>query len=374
MLILNGDVYTEKFIFEKRNIRIKNGKIESITREKPEPENGEEIVDATGKKIIPGLTDIHFHGCAGYDFCDATQEAISVIARYERQVGVTNICPATMTISRQRLLNICKIAAQHKAEGEEAELVGINLEGPFISPKRTGAQNPAFVHKPDTQMLSGLAKASGNLVRLVTIAPEEEGAMECIRKMNKKVHFSVGHTMADCETAEKAFEAGADHVTHLYNAMPGLTHRAPGVVGAAADDEKVMAELICDGIHIHPSAVRAAFRMFGPQRVILISDSTRACGMPDGEYELGGIPVYKKGRSVRQADGTLAGSATNVFECMKIAMQMGISQENAVRAATWNPARSIGIEDHLGSIVPGKLARMIILDDNWEIVRVIMEG
>lgn len=371
MLIINGSVYTEKFRFEKKNIRVDDGKIISVMQDVPTAQPGEEVIDAAGMKVIPGLADIHFHGCAGYDFCDASEEAITRMAQYEKSVGVTNICPATMTLSGQRLTEICKAAAAHISGEDEADLIGINLEGPFISPDRVGAQNPEYVKRPDAEMLQRLIDASGQLVRLVTIAPEVPGAMECIHSMSQKVHFSVGHTMADCEEAAAAFAEGADHVTHLYNAMPGLSHRNPGVVGAAADGHRVMAELICDGIHIHPVAVRAAFTLFGPERMILISDSTRACGMPDGAYELGGIPVYKKDGAVRQTDGTLAGSAVNVYDCLRNVIRMGIPEEVAVRAATYNPLSSIGMLRDRGTIEPGKKAQLLLVDTSYELKKII---
>jgi len=311
MIIVNGNVFTKEFIFENKNIRIEDGVITEVTSEDIIPGEGEEVIDAKGKKVIPGLTDIHFHGCVGYDFCDGSEEGISAMAKFQLSKGVTSICPATMTLGRGRLIDICTVAANHVNKEDEADLYGINLEGPFISPDKCGAQNPMYVHNASEDFLQDLIDASGGLTKLVTIAPEEDGAIECIDNMKDKIVFSVGHTCANVDDAKAAFDAGAKHVTHLFNAMPSFTHRAPGVIGAAVDDEKVMAEIICDGIHIHPSAVRTAFKMFGEDRMILISDSTRACGMEDGEYELGGLPVFLKEGAVRLKNGTLAGSATN---------------------------------------------------------------
>lgn len=374
MIIANGEVYTEDFRFENKNLRIRNGIYEDITDEVLIPDDGEEIYDATGLRVIPGLTDIHFHGCMGSDLCDGTEKALSVIARYERSVGVMNICPATMTLPVQRLNDICRTAAAFRDKqdaSDEAKLIGINLEGPFISPARAGAQDPAHVIKPDAGMLSSLMDASDGLARLVTIAPEEEGALECIRSLEDRIHFSVGHTAASYDEASAGFDAGADHVTHLYNAMPPFTHRAPGVIGAASEREGVMAELICDGIHVHASAVKAAFRLLGADRIVLISDSMRACGMPDGESELGGIPVIKKGREARQKDGTLAGSVTNLYDCMTEAVRMGVPPEDAIRAATYNPVRSIGLHESLGLIKKGRTAQALLIDPDWRLLKII---
>jgi len=372
MLIVNGTIFTKDFVFEQKNMRIQDGVITELTdRPISQVESGEQVVDASGLKIIPGLTDIHFHGCVGYDFCDGTDEAISAMAKYQLQSGVTNICPATMTLPLERLEKICTAAYEHKSEGDEAVLCGINLEGPFISPNKVGAQNPEYVHKPDVEFLEKLIAVSGGLTKLVTIAPEVDGALKLIRDLKDKIRFSIGHTTATYEEADAAYKAGAAHATHLFNAMPAFTHRMPGVVGAAADNGHVMVELICDGIHVHPSAIRTAFKIFGADRMILISDSTRACGMPDGEYELGGLPVFKKDHAVRLDDGTLAGSATNLFECMINVIKMGVPEEQAVRAATCNPAKAIGIDSSCGSIEVGKQARLVLVNEAYEIVKVV---
>lgn len=373
MLIKDGLVYTNKFIFEKKDIRIKDGWITDLQDEYDvsQLEMSELIYDASGTYIIPGLTDMHFHGCAGYDFCDGTKEAISNIAKFQLSKGVTNICPATMTLPKQRLLNICETASNYKSKPDEADLVGIHLEGPFISPNQCGAQNPNFVQKVDADMIQELISASGGLTKIMTLAPEVEDALACIEKLKGKIQFSIGHTCAGYTKAKQAFDAGARHVTHLFNAMPPLTHREPGVIGAAAEAAEVMAEIICDGIHIHPSVIRTAFRMFGDDRIILISDSTRACGMPDGEYELGGLPVFLKEGAVRLEDGTLAGSGTNLFDCMVHAIRMGIPKESAIRAATYNPAKAIGILADYGTIEIGKKARLVVMNRDYVCVNVI---
>ncbi|MCR5837763.1 MAG: N-acetylglucosamine-6-phosphate deacetylase [Lachnospiraceae bacterium] len=390
MIIKNGLVFTKDFKFENLDIKIEDGIIKEVVpcgsiaeaRGTKEAENvaktesavlaeNDEVIDAKGLMVIPGLTDIHFHGSVGYDFCDGSDEAITAMAKYERSIGVTNICPATMTLSRERITKICEVAANHiKTEGE-ADFVGINLEGPFISPSKCGAQNPEFVQKADAEMIEDLLKVSNGLTKLITIAPEEEGAVDVIDKLSDKITFSVGHTCATYKDAKAAFDAGAKHVTHLFNAMPAFTHREPGVIGAAVDDEKVMAEMICDGIHIHPTSIRTAFKMFGDDRIILISDSTRACGMPDGEYELGGLPVFLKDGAVRLKDGTLAGSGTNLFTCMVNVINFGIPKESAIKAATFNPAKAIGILDNYGTIEVGKKANIVLVNDKFELERVL---
>lgn len=362
MIIRNASVYTQEGKFEKKEIYIKDT---LFTDQAAEVEDGQ-VIDASGCVAIPGLTDIHFHGCMGYDFCDGTREAIDAMAVYEASVGVTNIVPASMTLSEEELLGICKAAKAYKEEGiqdKKAHFWGINMEGPFVSTAKKGAQNGAYIHKPDLEMFDRLQRASGNCVKLLDIAPEEEGAMELIDQRHDQVVISLAHTCADYDIAREAFRRGADHVTHLYNAMNPYTHRAPGLIGAAADEEKVQVELICDGVHIHPAAVRTTFKIFGDDRIILISDSMRATGLEDGDYTLGGQDVKVTGNLATLKDGTIAGSVTNLIDCMRTAvLKMGIPLESAVKCAAVNPAKCVGIYDSCGSITPGKYADVILLD------------
>ena len=334
-----------------------------------------QIYDASGCYVIPGLTDLHFHGCKGHDFSDADPEGLQVMAEYELSRGVTQICPAGMTLLEEQLTKVCQVAAAHKeADKPGAALCGINLEGPFLSMAKKGAQNGDWLHTPDVAMLHRLIAASYGLVKLVSLAPEEPGAMEFIEAVESEVTVSLAHTTADYDTAMEAFRLGARQVTHLFNAMPPFSHRAPGVVGAALDTPLCNVELICDGVHIHPAVVRAVFKMFGAKRVILISDTMRAAGMPDGSYTLGGQDVTVKGKHATLADGTLAGSVTDLMSCMKTAVSFGIPLADAVRAAAVNPAKAIGIFSRAGSLEPGKRANVVILDEKLEVKDVFFRG
>ena len=331
--------------------------------------------DASGCYIIPGLTDLHFHGCMGRDFSDADPEGLEIMARYELSRGVTQICPAGMTLLEEQLTRVCQVAADHRdANKPGAELCGVNLEGPFLSRAKKGAQNGDWLHAPDVAMLRRLMAASRGLVKLVSVAPEEPGAMEFIEAVEGEVTVSLAHTTADYDTAMEAFRLGARQVTHLFNAMPPFTHRSPGVVGAALDTPLCNVELICDGVHIHPAVVRAVFKMFGPKRVILISDTMRAAGMSDGDYTLGGQAVTVKGKLATLADGTIAGSVTDLMNCMRTAVSFGIPLEDAVTAAAVNPARAIGIFSRMGSLEPGKRANVVVLDQNLELKDVFFRG
>lgn len=338
------------------------------------PQSGDSrVLDATDCYVIPGLVDLHFHGCRGEDFSDATPDGLQVMADYELSRGVTYICPAGMTLGEDQLMRICRNAAEHRKHAAHgAELVGIHLEGPFLSEAKKGAQNGAYLHAPDAAMLHRLQEAAGGLVKLVTLAPELPGSLEFIHAA-EGITVSIGHTTADYETACMAMDAGARHVTHLYNAMPPFTHRAPGVIGAAFDRPDTRVELICDGVHIHPSVVRATFRLFGAERVILISDSLRAAGMPDGQYTLGGQDIIVKGNRGTLMDGvTLAGSVTDLMGCLRQAVQFGIPVADAVRAASYNPAQVLGILDRAGSLEVGKEASLVLLNREDLSVRAIL--
>ncbi|HJB56369.1 MAG TPA: N-acetylglucosamine-6-phosphate deacetylase [Candidatus Flavonifractor intestinipullorum] len=331
-------------------------------------------VDLSGCYVIPGLTDLHFHGARGHDFSDGDAEGLQIMADYELSRGVTQICPAGMTLLEEQLIKVCRNAAQHRRTSRHGALLcGVNLEGPFLSYAKKGAQNGDWLHAPDVAMLRRLEEASEGLVKLVSIAPEEPGALEFIKEVADEVVVSIAHTTADYDTSSAALAAGARQVTHLFNAMPPFSHRAPGVVGAAFDSE-CKVELICDGVHIHPSVVRAVFQLFGARRVILISDTMRAAGMPDGDYTLGGQAVQVKGKYATLEDGTLAGSVTDLMSCMKTAVSFGIPLEDAVLAAAVNPAQAIGIYSRVGSIEPGKLANLAVLDEHLELKAVMCLG
>ena len=372
MRIRNANIYTEEHRFVRGDAAVENGRFVSCTGD---PAGEEAVVDAEGMYLIPGLVDIHFHGCKGADMCDGTKEALDVITSYEASVGVTSVCPATMTIPKDELLEVMKNAGSYEYSGG-SHLVGINMEGPFISPAKKGAQAAENIMHCDYEYFSQLQKAANGLIKLVDIAPEEPGAMEFIDRAKGEVVISLAHTASDYDTAREAIERGASHATHLYNAMPPLNHREPGVIGAVRDSEKCHPELICDGVHIHPSVIRATFAMFGADRMILISDSMRATGMPDGQYTLGGLDVKVVGNhATLVSDGALAGSVTNLADCLRtVVKKMEIPLETAIACATINPAKSLGIEDTYGSIAPGKKANIVLLDENLELKMVIKDG
>jgi N-acetylglucosamine-6-phosphate deacetylase len=370
MKITNIKIYGEDHIFHDGELHISDGRFVNA-----EQDNGtSDVVDGGGAYAIPGLVDIHFHGCVGEDVCDASFEGLKKMAEYEASCGITSICPATMTVSRDDLHRVMKNAGSYKSE-TGAKLVGINMEGPFISRAKKGAQAEENIIPCDVDLFRELNREANGLIKLVDIAPEEPGAMDFIREVKDEVIVSIAHTTADYDTAKEALSIGASHVTHLYNAMPPINHRNPGVIPAAAEDKNCHVELICDGIHIHPAVVRATFAMFGGDRVILISDTMRGTGLEDGVYTLGGQEVHKNGAKATLVDGTIAGSVTNLMDCMLTAVKkMDIPLETAVACATENPAKEIGVFDECGSIANGKRADLVLLDENLTLRAVYLGG
>lgn len=365
MKIKNALVFTEDCTFQKQDLCFQNDRITD--------QNCEEMsIDAEGLYAIPGLIDIHLHGCMGQDFSDGTDEALRTIADYQAECGVTAFAPASMTLSEEMLDRIFRNAAQYRSESG-AMFCGIHMEGPFFSPEKKGAQNGAYLREPDAAMFDRLYEACNGLIKIVDVAPERPGAEEFIKKASQKATVSIAHTMADYDTAKKAFADGVRHVTHMWNAMLPFTHRAPGVIGAAFASDCTV-ELICDGIHIHPEVIRAMYRLFGAQRIVLVSDSMRATGLSDGEYTLGGQKVWVNGLLATLEDGTIAGSVTNLMECMRQAVRFGIPLEHAVQSAAVNPAGVIGMEREMGSLSAGKLANIVLLDKELQVQKVFIRG
>lgn len=379
MIISNVKVYTTDFKFEDGSVETKDDKIVKVYKKGEALPTSDKVIDGKGQYLLPGFVDIHFHGIGGDDFSDGDSEADRRIARAEAKLGITTICPATMTVSEDDLIKALEAgAAASKAADpdKEARILGINMEGPFISVEKKGAQNPDYIKKCDLALLDKFIEASEGLVRIVGLAPECNDFEEYVKEASRKLTVSLCHTNAPYEVAAKALKAGASHAIHLYNGMSDFNHRDPGVVGAVFEDDKATAEVISDGIHVHPVAIKFAYEKIGKERLVLISDSLRATNMPDGEYELGGLEIVVKGKEARlKKEGNIAGSVTPLPKCMQFAVKTaGIALEDAVRCATYNPAKVIKAEKKVGSIKPGLFADFVFLDKDLNVTKVILNG
>ena len=374
MFLVNAAYLDQDFRLVRGDLEIEGGRIRQAGEELSWSQN-DLVVDCQGYTIVPGFVDVHIHGCAGADTCDGKRESIDAMAEFLLTKGVTSFCPTTMTVDRAEI-EAALLAAKACVDqpGPGARVVGVNMEGPFIAAARKGAQKEEAILPPDPELFRHFQELSGGIVRLVDIAPEQPGGLAFIREVKDLCAVSIAHTTANYDQAKESFDAGITHATHLFNAMSGLHHRDPGVVGAVFDDSRVYAELICDGFHIHPAALRTAFQVLG-DRALVISDSMRANGMPEGEpFDLGGQMVTVREGKATLADGTIAGSVSNLHQEVKNLVRFGIPLEQAVKAASLIPARSIGLEEEIGSIAPGKRADLVVLDENLDIVAVYHEN
>ena len=372
MQITGGWVYDPEEGFAERTVCTDG---EKIARSSGDAQN----LDASGCYVLPLLIDLHIHGYAGADVGSAEPAELERMARALLMQGVGAFCPTTMTLPEARLAAVCRCTAAYcKEQHPGAQAAGVHLEGPFLARERRGAHDEALLQNPDPELLRRLQKAGEGVVRLMTLAPELPGALPLIQMAVKQgVRVSLGHTQADYDTAQAALRAGAAQCTHLLNAMTPFGHRAPGVMGAAFDVPDTMVELICDGIHVHPAMVRAIFRLFGPERVLLVSDALPAAGMPEGTYCLGSQEIMvHHGRAVLSGKPeTLAGSVCGLMECLRRAVSFGIPLADAVRAASWNPACALGLETRMGSLRPGQEAGAVLLErETLEIRAVVAHG
>ena len=373
MFYKNARIFASDFQFHMGAFEVKDGLFGAVL-----PENvPADAIDLHGATVIPGLVEVHSHGNSGADFSDGDYEGLKAMAAYYAKMGITSFAPASMTLPYDVLE---KAFANAKKLAEEAPaglsvLRGIQMEGPYFSYAKRGAQNADYLKEPDFEGFKALYEACGGLVRIVDVAPELPGAAEFVAKAKELCTVSIAHTDSDYDHAKAAVDAGVTHLTHLYNAMPGIHHRNPGVIPAAVENPNVRAEIICDGYHIHPASVRLAFTMF-KDRMILVADSGRCAGQPEGyQFDLGGQMAEIRGGVAKLVGSeTIACSASNLWTCLQNVLAWGIPEEEAVRAATYNPACAIGAEKAVGSIETGKVADFLVCSSDYAEKRVFLAG
>jgi N-acetylglucosamine-6-phosphate deacetylase len=377
--IIQGNLILPDKVEENGFLVIEDGQIVEILEASQAGQlaNSPEVIDYRDSWVSPGLIDVHLHGARGKEAMDGEVESIVEMAKHQASCGVTGFFPTTLTASEDALLRAIAAVREASQQNLPSEVLGIHLEGPYISQKRKGAQDPDYVREINQQELQELKSALGGLKTRITLAPEVGQNLTYIPGLVRSGWtVSVGHSDATYDEALQAFSAGANQATHLFNAWREFHHREPGGIGAALDENQVFVELIADGIHIHPSFIRLAIFRKGVDRVCLITDTLKEVGQPDGTYAWGGLEVVLKGREIRLKDsGVLAGSVLHLNQGVRNVLSWtGLSVPEVIRMATLTPAKSVGLETQVGSLEPGKRANIAIFDSNFETMAALVRG
>ena len=380
VIIKNVNIILEDQVIANSWLAVKDGLITQIglaNEYAPQASNQDELIDGNGGYVAAGFIDVHVHGGASGDFMDSSKEVLDQITRFHMEQGTTGILATTVTGSREQLQHvISEVAEYRKQEMPFAQLLGVHLEGPFVNPKWKGAQNEAYMIQPQPQWLEEWEKQFPGIIKIQTLAPEIEGAYAYIEQLKSYgIVAACGHTDATYAEIEKAVEHGLSHAVHTFNAMKALHHREPGTVGAVLTNTNIMAEVIADGKHVHPAAIKLLVQAKGVDGVLLVTDAMSAAGMPDGQYELGGLPVIVEQGTARLMEGNLAGSTLTMIEGYRyLVEEVGLTLSEASRLASLNPARVLGISEACGSIAEGKRGDLVILDEQLTIKQVLIAG
>lgn len=377
MLIKNVKLITPYEVLNGYAVVIKNGKIVDILPEASvDLSSFDEVIDGEGNFLAPGFVDIHNHGNSGYDVMDSTEEALDNIGKFHLKNGVTSYLGTVITSSYEDIIKAISNVVDYKNKENLSQIIGIHLEGPFFSVEKKGAQPEIYIKRPDMEATKKIVEASKGMLKMVSVAPEIDGALEVISYLKENnVSVTMAHTSATYEEARRGVDFGISIATHIYNGMRSFSHREPGVIGLSLVDDRVYCEMIYDRIHLHDGAVKIALRMKGLDRIILISDAMRAAGLEDGDYELGGQKVIVKNGAARLENGSLAGSTLNLRDAVhNLIKYLDIPIHEAVRMASLTPAKAINIDKNKGSIEIGKDADLILMDKDVKILGTIVAG
>ena len=370
MILKNGRVMTESFTLKKCDLKIENGMITGIA----DFITGEDAVDMNGCLILPGFIDSHLHGAMGCIIADEAPD-LAKITRYEATQGVTSIAISTVCSDFDHLLRQIDLAVEAAGTNNGAKIAAIHAEGPFINPAKKGAMDENFILTPSREKLDLMIEHAKGLLRLITLAPEQEGAMELIPyAVSRGLTVSMGHTTATYEQAQAAIRAGASQTTHTFNAMRAYSHREPGVLGAALTDPSVVCEMICDHTHLHPAVLKLIYGMKGAEGINIISDSEYGAGLDAEQVIVNGEVRYIRGGVMVMEDGTIAGSASSMLYGIRNLLADGIPLEDVSRMASLNPARTLKIDHLTGSIAVGKAADLAVLDQNYNVLFTYVNG
>ena len=372
MLIRDALIYGEDFHPQRGDLAVRGGKIAAIG-EHLDPGAWGEVLDARGARLAPGFIDIHVYGGLGYGVADGDTASLDALSRLLASQGVTSFCPATGAFAPEALESSFRAVGTYMGQERGAYIHGVHMAGPYIAAAQRGAQDARHVRWPSAEELHRLRRHAP--IAVLGMAPELPGALALAREFAPRSRVAFAHSTATYEEARAGIEAGFSHASRLFCDMPALHHRAPGLAGAVLDDPHITAELVCDGVHLHPATVRMALRLLGEDRAVAVSAAAAAAGLPEGAYRIHGVEYYRAGGAVFVDQGrTLAGGSASLYDGFRNLLSCGIEENVALRAASINPARVVNVHDRTGSVAVGKAADLLLADEDWRLRAVMICG